>query len=67
MLAPTEAAGAEGMSSDQRSHVMVGAIRALSHLRVAELVSSLRMLKEKDPDMRVRQAAIEALGELEGR
>jgi HEAT repeat protein len=50
------------MSGEDRRKVMVGAIRALGRLDDRSMVPTLLGLREGDPDMKVRQAAIEVLG-----
>jgi HEAT repeat protein len=54
----------KGMTPEQKGLAMVGAIRALEHLGAKETAPLLEELKRSDPDMKVRQAAIEALASL---
>ncbi len=49
------------MTPTERSEAMINAIRALSHLhRTAEFRETLERIIREDPDLEVRQAAIEA-------
>ncbi len=49
------------MSGEHRRNVMVEAIRAVKFLDARSMAPTLRDLREGDPDMQVRQAAIEVL------
>ncbi|RMD99061.1 MAG: HEAT repeat domain-containing protein [Deltaproteobacteria bacterium] len=53
--------GIPDMTPTERSEAMINAIRALSHLhRTAEFRETLEHIIREDPDLKVRQAAIEA-------
>lgn len=65
MLNRSRLDGIEGMTREQKDRVMVGAIRSLQHLRDLESRPLLEKLKDADPSMQVRQAAIEALSDLQ--
>ena len=49
------------MSGEHRRDVMVEAIRAVKLLDARSMAPTLRDLREGDPDMQIRQAAIEVL------
>jgi HEAT repeat protein len=54
------------MSDEQRESVMMNAIHAAALLKERSLAPTLRALKASDPSLKVRQAAMEALGAIEG-
>ncbi|OGG52116.1 MAG: hypothetical protein A3F84_19895 [Candidatus Handelsmanbacteria bacterium RIFCSPLOWO2_12_FULL_64_10] len=60
------AQGEEAMSAEQQEEAMLNAIRGVVLLKERSLTPTLRALKASDPSLKVRQAAIEALGVLEG-
>lgn len=60
------AQGEEAMSAEQQEEAMLNAIRGALLLKDRSLTPTLRALKAGDPSLKVRQAAIEALGVLEG-
>ena len=51
----------EGMRPDQKDEAMLAAISAYSTLMKADAAPELRALSERDPSMRVRAAAKQAL------
>ncbi len=53
------------MSDEQRESVMINAIYAVVLLKERSLEPTLRALKTSDPSLKVRQAAMEALGAIE--
>lgn len=63
---PGAAQGEEAMSAEQQEEAMLNAIRGVLLLEERSVTPTLRALRESDPSLRVRQAAIKALGVLEG-
>ncbi len=63
MLSPGYLEGFDRISGEGRRDILVGAIRAVGILDARSLTSTLQELRGQDPDMRVRQAAIEVLNE----
>jgi HEAT repeat protein len=63
---PGAARGEEAMSAEQQEEAMLNAIRGVLLLKERSLTPTLRALRASDPSLKVRQAAIEALGVLEG-
>ncbi len=53
----------DGISGEGRRNILVEAIRAVGILDARSLAPSLQRLRQQDPDLRVRQAAIEVLNE----
>lgn len=56
----------EAISAEQQEEVVLNAIRGVALLKERALTPTLRSLKASDPSLKVRQAAIEALGAIEG-
>ena len=52
------------MSELQKRDAMVKAIYAIGKVRAGSMIQTLERLRKKDPDMKVRQAAIEVLKEM---
>jgi HEAT repeat protein len=63
MLSPGYLDGFDGISGEGRRNILVEAIRAVGILDARSLAPSLQRLRQQDPDLRVRQAAIEVLNE----
>ena len=63
MLSPGYLKGFDRISGEGRRDILVGAIRAVGILDARSLTPTLQELRRQDPDMRVRQAAIEVLNE----
>lgn len=61
MLSPGYLEGFDRISGEGRRNILVEAIRAVGMLNATSLTPALQRLREKDPDLRVRQAAIEIL------
>ena len=54
------------LSSDQAETAMIGALKALTLLRDAESLPLLEEIAAKDPNLRVREAAREAVAQTRG-
>jgi HEAT repeat protein len=67
LLDPAAFAPIAGMSEEQKRHTTIEAIRALAALEDPAARGTLEELRSSSPDLRVRQAAIEALQTLEAR
>ena len=61
ILSPGYLDGFDRISGEGRRNILVEAIRAVGILNAASLAPSLQRLRNQDPDLRVRQAAIEVL------
>lgn len=56
----------EGITAEQQQETMISAIRALAATRGAAAAPTLERLAEEDPNLKVRQAALEAMRALDG-
>ncbi|MCY3763971.1 MAG: HEAT repeat domain-containing protein [Gemmatimonadetes bacterium] len=61
LLSPGYLEGFDRISGEARRNILVEAIRAVGMLNARSLTPALQRLREQDPDLRVRQAAIEIL------
>ena len=61
LLSPGYLEGFDRISGEGRRNILVEAIRAVGMLNARSLTPALQRLREQDPDLRVRQAAIEIL------
>ena len=61
MVNRTFLSGLREMNDEQRSEVMIQGIRALGALKERTLESRIQALKAEDPNLKVRQAAIEVI------
>lgn len=67
MLSPGYLNGFERISGEGRRNILVEAIRAVGMLNATSLAPALQRLRSQDPDLRVRQAAIEVMNGWEGK
>lgn len=61
LLSPGYLEGFDRISGEGRRDILVEAIRAVGMLNARSLTPALQRMREQDPDLRVRQAAIEIL------
>ena len=62
---PDESGQPRGLSDGQKEEAILNALQAVARLRDRDHLATLRGLRDLDPDLRVRQAAFEALSALE--